>query len=381
MTMFTGGRLTHALKTAWANMRADKFSTVIIVLSLALGVATSTFAFGSYETARQYYLLRLPYQPGDVLRFGYTGMEGYFDNRLRPADAGNWAKTLRAEGFRTCSVALFWTNLGQIALVDADAKDFFGLSCVKGAFFSKTDYETGAPVCLAVGGRSEADRLGKEVKIQGRMYRVIGVLANEHESCFYYGYILPRKSCRASGIAMVYARAEGRELQGLKNRWPLFFSDIKYYGNHALPRLTTYASELKLIWSESVSTLAVGSILLFVACLTMANLTAARAARRCKEIGVRKAMGATPGDLAGQLLVENMVLTLAGGLIGLIVYLFYLGAYRVFGAEHWALYYQRFDLFILLYAMIVTVLAGGSASLLPSWRLALQNPITAMRSE
>jgi putative ABC transport system permease protein len=51
--------------------------------------------------------------------------------------------------------------------------------------------------------------------------------------------------------------------------------------------------------------------------LNLININVSRTLERAAEIGVRKAFGATAGRLAGQFLVENLVLTLVGGLLGL----------------------------------------------------------------
>jgi putative ABC transport system permease protein len=140
-------------------------------------------------------------------------------------------------------------------------------------------------------------------------------------------------------------------------------------------------NQLQAVSSEVVSTAtsfisAIAAISLIVGGIGIMNIMLVSVTERTREIGIRKAVGATNRQILNQFLVEGLVLSLGGGAIGLALsYLINL-LLRLY--TDWK---PVISVPILLLALAVSVLTGVLFSLAPALKAARKDPIAALRGE
>lgn len=123
------------------------------------------------------------------------------------------------------------------------------------------------------------------------------------------------------------------------------------------------------------------ALILLAACANAAHLLLARAARRRRELALRTVLGATPGRMLRQLLLESVLVALAGGSIG--VALAYLGTdalHALIPTSLAGVAMPRVDLRVLAFALGIAVASGLAFGIWPALRARAAHAGDAMRS-
>jgi putative ABC transport system permease protein len=151
--------------------------------------------------------------------------------------------------------------------------------------------------------------------------------------------------------------------------------------------IRTQADILAILGSiTSILTLflaAIASISLIVGGIGIMNIMLVSVTERTREIGLRKAVGATNNDILQQFLIESVLLTFIGGVVGIglgagIVGLVYFVLSTFFSSIGWVF---AFPISAVILGLLVSGIAGIAFGIYPAYQAGKKNPIDALRYE
>lgn len=268
----------------------------------------------------------------------------------------------------------------------------------EGAFISDAQNQSGAKV--AVLGPTTRDDLfgvgatgviGQTIRIKGMEFKVIGITKAKGGSGFMNqddAIYIPVKSAQRyfsgdqylSTIAVQASSADA--MTQVQNDITALLLDRHHISDAALADFSVLNQNDILATASSItSTLtvllgALAGISLLVGGIGIMNMMLTTVTERTREIGLRKAIGAKKADIERQFLVEAIVLTVIGGVIGII-----LGWGIAFTVNLTGLIATSVSLYSVLLAFGVSALIGIIFGYYPARHAASLNPIDALRYE
>lgn len=142
-----------------------------------------------------------------------------------------------------------------------------------------------------------------------------------------------------------------------------FFSNDRSAGNYAVHLLTLLIFLMVLF--------------MVLPTVNLVNINISRIMERASEIGVRKAFGASSWTLVGQFVVENVLLTLLGGVIGFLLAFLVLQMLTNSGLIQYAEFHLNYRIFF--YGLGLAVFFGVFSGVYPAWKMSRLHPVAALR--
>jgi len=216
-----------------------------------------------------------------------------------------------------------------IEAVNYQAEDIFNYVVNKGRFFTKTDEKSKAKVAIL--GKVVVDELfansnpvGKKIKLGGDTYEVIGTFKEKGVN-YDRGTIIPYTSAKESfeieNVTDISIKAKNSEdLSRLTSEIKrVLIRDMKEEDFSIMSQEQILTSINDILRMLTIGLGAIAAISLIVGGIGIMNIMLVSVTERTREIGLRKAVGATPANISTQFLLESTTLSVSGGVIGLLL--------------------------------------------------------------
>jgi putative ABC transport system permease protein len=407
--------IAEAIKIAFLSLWANKLRSALTLLGVVIGVAAVIAVVTFVNGINTYVAERIFNLGADVFIMfkvspAVTNIDHYIEAQKRKdLTMDDYRAVL--EGCKLCSYvgAYARNNTGDVkyggqALTDTTVQGMTPSVAVtqdvdidSGRMVGESDVENNAAVAVVGTDIPETlmpgvDPIGKEIKVDGWTYRIIGVgkkkgktLGQSLDNYVFmpitswmkqYGShnTNMRISAKAVGTGPVLEAAtdEARVILRARRHDPAGGADSFDVETN---------SSLLSIWANLTGTffvamIGIAAISMVVGGIVIMNIMLVSVTERTREVGIRKAMGARRSDVLLQFLIEAVALSLAGGLIGVL-----LGIGVAKGVTFAVGMPSVIKLWAVLAGLIVSASVGVFFGVYPARRAATLDPITALRFE
>jgi putative ABC transport system permease protein len=411
-----------AFKTATRSLMHGKMRSILTMLGIVIGISSVIILMSIGQSAQNLILGQVQsvgsnliiITPGAPSGSGFSppaSVQGIIITSLqqRDVDALQREPSIRAAAPLVSgqAEAVYGNNNKTVSYqgVTADMFPVRNLTVGEGLIFTKGDVDSANHV--AVIGPDLAtklfgtyiDPINKTIRLKNISFRVVGVLSKGGTGL---------GGADQGNLVIIPISVAQKQLLGISYFNTIIAeADPSYDINFAKSRITfalrqnhgitdptkddfnimTQADLLSIIGSiTSILTLflaAIASISLIVGGIGIMNIMLVSVTERTREIGLRKAVGATDNDILQQFLIESVLLTFVGGVIGiafggLIVGIVYFGINAFNPTLGWVF---AFPLSSVILGLMVSGIAGIAFGIYPARQAARKNPIDALRYE
>jgi putative ABC transport system permease protein len=269
-----------------------------------------------------------------------------------------------------------------------------------GRFLSYLDLKSKAKV-VAIGRLVEKDlfgnknALGKNISLDGISYKVIGVFSDpggdQDERFIYTPFSTAQGMYRINDeldrFGLTYnpklSVDQALEFSNLLTKVLQEKHDVDPRDQAAI-RVQNYAEGTKSVKQFmtvlNVIILFIGIGTLVAGIIGISNIMVYIVKERTKELGIRKALGATPNSIIGMIMMESIFVTAIAGYAGLLIGVFTLKAIGK-SLEKYFILNPSVETYVVVGATIILIIAGTIAGYIPAKRAASIKPIVALNDE
>lgn len=397
-------RTTDTFQFSKIAITAYPSRTALILLAMAIGVASVIILTSLGEGARRYVTAQFEMLGSDLLFVlpGRTETTGGIppllgtsprDLTLDDALALKRSRSIQYIAPLIMGVApvSFSSREREVTIFgsSSEIKDALDTKLSKGQFLPNDDPRNGASICV-LGNKLNKELFGQQnsignwVRINDRRFRVIGVLASKGQSVgmdMSDAAIVPVASAQAlfnqPSLFRIIIKARSKKALNVAEKDILNIIRQRHDGDDDITilrqdsLLSTFDGILKtLTWALA----GIAAISLIVAGILIMNVMLVSVSQRKAEIGLLKALGAPTRQVMTLFLSEALMLSLAGGIIGLLI--------GLAGAQIIGYWIPNFPVQTPLWAiaasLMVTIITGLVFGSIPARQAAKLNPVLAL---
>jgi putative ABC transport system permease protein len=255
----------------------------------------------------------------------------------------------------------------------------------------------------------DASAVGKPIEADGQRFRVVGVVPDvpELRSVPFADIWVPTTTAKSDtykrellgGFGAIYLAGSTADLPGMRAEFASRMKRVELpkgydrlmvaletHLEHVASRLVG-ATPLGMFMSETDASLSLprfwaavfvlALMFMLLPTVNLVNLSVSRIMERASEIGVRKAFGASSRTLVGQFVVENVTLTLVGGLLGFVLSALALEVLSGSGLVSYA--HFTLNLRVFFYGLALATFFGVLSGTYPAWRMSRLQPVEALK--
>lgn len=361
------------------------------------GWATNSMFLWTQTTSMPYEGL----QRGRRFNFDNSDIEAI---KTKITDADVVAPRLQLGGWQGSNNVSYQGRTGAFNIY-GDVPEFDQIEAVdipKGRWLNSRDNAEARKICV-IGPDVESilfegeEPIGKYIKVQGVYFKVVGTYAprasaemgQNKKVNIHIPFYTFQKAFNSldmvhwfsitgkEGAEVAQIAKDVKKLMGERHK--VHPDDAMAFGSWNMQEMFTMMSGL-FIAIKFVSWF-VGVLTLIAGVIGISNIMLVNVKERTKEIGIRRSIGASPGNIRGQIVLEAVTLTLLAGLLGMLAGTFVLEVLANAGIESDFFVPEGADLTVATIALCVLVVCGLLAGLLPAMRALQIKAVDALRTE
>ncbi len=396
--------LGHHCQQALLNLNAAKLRSLLAVLGILMGTAAVVALMGCGQLATEKALEQFKVLGTDLLSItvferntvagAQSGQNNISLRQWRQLPLQNHDVLAIAPYSTAAQTVSFRGRMIKAAVIGADESlaDIMHIIVIRGHFVSFVDsFEhfcvIGHAVADAIKMSTLDDPIGQQIRIGNVLYTIIGEAAPWKENGFFNENVNLSVMIPIAGMGLVSKDYHiNNAVLRLKQDIDIdkTIQTIEKKLNATAPKLTVYVRSAKQIINSMESqghifTLllgVIGGISLLVGGIGIMNVMLVSVSERKKEIGIRKAVGAKNAEIRTLFLVESVMLSLFGGILGVVVGLTFTAIVAYF--SHWAFAIHWMPP---LAGFAVSVSTGIFFGFYPASRAAKLEPMESLRNE